>query len=492
MIRLLPRRKPLPPGDPWDPSRPLLEWTPGVPWTIADSYMGVCVFGSTGSGKTSGSMAAVSLAMLRAGFGALYLTVKPEDRQTYTDHVRAAGRLDDLMIFSPDHLLRYNFIQDEIDHAESTTGLIENLNSLIMTTTELAERGGGSSSGGDNDRYFRLESSRLGRNSLTVLVFSGEPVTIPNLHRLIVSAPRSMEQIQSGEWRNTYCGECLEKADQVDKLPSQAADFDLALSYFLREWPALSSRTRSVVQSTLTSSTDMLSRGAARDMLSSPNPNVSPSMTYDGKIIIADFPVLVYRDVGQLIQVVIKYMFQRAASRRDLSKNPRPTFIMADEAHLLLVEQDHIFQSTARSSRTACVYATQSVSGLLDALGANSEPKVHSLLANLQTRICHQQTDIRTIEYTQQLIGRSRQLVMSGNQDKDANWLSPLFGVDTGQSSGFSEIWEHELQAADINGLARGGPPPNVTEAIVYQGGKAFPNGRTWTKAVIPQEPRRA
>ena len=491
MIRLLPRRKPQPPADPWDPSRTLLEWTPGAPWTIGDSFMGAGILGVTGSGKTSGSLAALSLGMLRAGYGGRYLTVKPEDRQTYTDQVRAAGRLDDLMIFSPDHLLRYNFIQDEIDHAESTTGLIEILTALVMTVSELMERSG-PSSGGDNERYFRMEGARLGRNSVTVLVYSGEPVTIPNLHAIIVSAPRSMEQIQSGEWRNTYCGACLQKADEADKTPSQAADFDQTLSYFLREWPAFSSRTRSVVQSTVTSPTDMLSRGAARDMLSSPKPNVSPSMMYDGKIIIADFPVLVYREVGQLIQVVLKYMWQRAHSRRDVTKNPRPTFIMADEAHLLLVEQDHIFQSTARSSRTACVYATQTVSGLLDALGANAEPKVHSLLANLQTSICHQQTDIRTIEYMQQLIGRSRQLVMSGNQDRDANWLAPLFGVDTGQSSGFSETWEHELQAADLNSLARGGPPQCVTEAIVYQGGKAFPNGRNWTRAVIPQEPRRA
>ncbi len=493
MIRLLSRRKSKPALDRWDPSATLLEWTAGAPWSIGDSFMGVMGFGSTGSGKTSGSMAAISLAMLRAGYGGLYLTVKPEDRQTYTDHVRAAGRLDDLMVFSPDHLLRYNFIADEMAHAKSPAGLIENLTALIMTTTELAERGGRSSSGGDNERYFRLESSRLARNALLVLVFSGEPVTLPNLHRLIVSAPRSIEQIQSGEWRNTFCGECLEKTDAAEKLPSQRADFDLALSYFLHEWPALSSRTRSVVQSTLTSATDMLSRGAARDMLSSPKPNVSPSMMYEGKIIIADFPVLVYREIGQLVQIVLKLMWQRAHARRDTTKNARPTFIMADEAQMLLVEEDQRFQAIARSTRTACIFATQSVSGLVEALGGPSaEPKVHSLLTNLQTRICHQQTDVRTVEYMQQLIGRSRQLVMNGNQDRDANWLAPLFGVDTGQSSGFSESWEHELQAADINGLARGGPPHCVTEAIVYQGGRAFPNGHTWIRARIPQEPRRA
>ncbi len=491
-MRLLHRRKPKSSPHPWEPSAPLLHWAAGSPWSVGDSFMGTMVFGSTGSGKTSGSMAALCRAMLRAGYGGLFLTVKPEDRQTYTEYVRDTHRLSDLLVFSPDHLLRYNFIADEMTHSRNPVGLVENLTTLIMTVTELGERGSTAGSGGENERYFRLEAMRLCRNALLVLVLSGELVTIPNLHKLIVSAPQSLERIQGGEWQATYCGECLQLADNADKTASQRADFDLALSYFLHEWPALSHRTRSVVQSTLTSTTDMLSRGAARDMLSSPSPNVSPSMMYDGKVMIADFPVLVYRDVGQLIQVILKFMWQRAHARRDTTKNNRPTFIVCDEAQLLLVEEDHRFQAISRSTRTACLYATQSVSGLVDALGSNSEPRVHSLLTNLQTRVCHQQTDVRTVEYMQQLIGRSRSLLMSGNQTRDENWLAPMFGQDNGASSGFSEAWEFELQAGDLNGLAKGGPPHCVTEAIVYQGGRRFPNGRTWLKARIPQEPRRA
>ncbi len=491
-MRLLSPRKRKPAVDPWDLNAPLLHWAAGSPWSVGDSFMGTMVFGSTGSGKTSGSMAAICRAMLRAGYGGLFLTVKAEDRQTYTDYVRDTGRLSDLQVFSPDHLLRFNFIADEMARSAGEVGLVENLTALIMTVTDLGEGGSSGSAGGDNERYFRLEAMRLCRNALLVLVLSGEPVTIPNLHRLIVSAPQSIERIQSGEWKTTYCGECLEHADEANKNESQRADFDLALSYFLHEWPALSSRTRSVVQSTLTSTTDMLSRGAARDMLSSPAPNVSPSMMYDGKIMIADFPVLVYRDVGQLIQVIIKFMWQRAHARRDTTRNSRPTFIVCDEAQMLLVEEDHRFQAISRSTRTAVVYATQSVSGLIDALGPQSEPKVHSLLTNLQSRICHQQTDIRTVEYMQQLIGRSRQVMMNGNQSRDENWLAPIFGTDQGASSGFSETWDYELQASDLNSLAKGGLPHCVTEAVVYQGGRCFPNGRTWLKARIPQEPRRA
>ena len=217
--------------------------------------MGSLILGSTGSGKSSGSMAAMCCAMLRAGYGGLFLTVKPEDCATYTRYVRNAGRIDDLLVLSPEHDLTYNFIADEMARSRSPVGLVEQLAALLTTVSELGENGGqASASGGDNERYFRLESQRLCRNGLLAMVLAGRTVTIPDLHRLIVSAPQSIEQVQSDDWQNSsFCYACLRAADLVSKSPSQGADFELALSFFLREWPGLSARTRSVVQSTLTS-----------------------------------------------------------------------------------------------------------------------------------------------------------------------------------------------------------------------------------------------
>lgn len=472
----------------WDLDQPLLHWADGVPWTIGDACVGTQIFGTTGSGKSTGSLAAIVKAMLAAGFGGLFLTAKGSDCRTSTEFVRAAGRSDDLLIFSPDNPLRYNFIQDEIQNGAGLRGLVENLTSLIMTTAQLGDKGGGSS-GRSDDQFFRLEGTRLCRNALCALVLGRKNVTVPDLHRFITSAPSTPEQVQSEEWqRSSFCFQCLQAADRAPKSESQRLDWELSLGYFLNEWPRLSSRTRSVVQSTLTSITDLLSRGAARDMLSSPNPNVSPAMMYDGAVMIADFPVLVHREIGQLIQVILKFCWQRSHSRRDVNANPRPTFIVADESHLLVVDADQTFQTTARSTRTAVVYATQSISTYLDAFGSQAEPKVHTLLGNLQTQICHQQTDTKTVQYMQELIGRSRQFVMNSSTSRDSDWLSPLFGGgSTGGSAGFSEQFEFELQASDLNSLAKGGAPHWMTEAILYQGGRRFPNGRTWLRAGIKQ-----
>ena len=99
-----------------------------------------------------------------------------------------------------------------------------------------------------------------------------------------------------------------------------------------------------------------------------------------------------------------------------MQANPRPTFIVVDECHLLAVSADQVFQTTARSSRTAVVYATQSISNYLSAFGGpQAEAEVHSLLGNLQTQVFHQQTDTCTNSYAAELIGRTRQFMTSAN-----------------------------------------------------------------------------
>lgn len=54
-------------GTRFDLETPLLELAPGAPWTIRDSFQGACVMGSTGSGKSSGSLALLARGMLAAG-----------------------------------------------------------------------------------------------------------------------------------------------------------------------------------------------------------------------------------------------------------------------------------------------------------------------------------------------------------------------------------------------------------------------------------------
>lgn len=471
----------------WDLSDPVLQWEPGETWTIGSACQGTQIFGSTGAGKSSGPIRLLSEAFIKSQWGGIFFVAKKDDAATYKKYVADAGRLDDLLVFSPDMLLKYNFIDAEMTQSDGT-GLAEGLTALLMMVAGLADRGQGEVR--ETEPFFRLEATRLLRNAILSLVLANEPVTVPNIHRLIVSAATSVEQVRSEAWqRESYLYRVMVAADRAPKTESQRKDFALASSHLLREWPGLASKTRSSCQATLTATTDILSRGAARDLLSSPTTNVTPQMCHDGAIVIVDFPTLVYHDVGRLIQVIIKYCWQRAHGRRDVSRNPRPTFMIADESHLLAVDTDPTFQTTARSSRTAVVYATQSISNYLEVFGERSEPKVSSLTGNLQTQIHMQQSDVKTIAYAQELLGRRRHLMMNGNQSSE-DWLAPLLGMGSrGSSAGFSETYEHDLQASDFNRLAKGGPPRWQCDAILYEGGKTFAStGRTWMPVRFKQK----
>lgn len=476
----------------WALETPVLEWARGAVLDLRALFAGTIILGATGAGKSSSTLRFILREVLRLGAGGIFFTVKPEDTHDYIRYVREAGRERDLRVIAiEDRPFRFNFVKEEQRYTKDPVMLAENITGLLTTLAELGETQ--SSSGGDgNEKFFRQGMDRLSRSAMLVLILSGEPITMANLHRIVVSAPKTREQARSENFQNeSFLYHCLKAADATAKNVSLHADWEMCVTYFLEEWCTLSPRTRSVIEAMLTTLTEVLSRGLARDLICSTSPNASPSDTYDGAIYIVDVPVLQYRETARILQTAMKYMFQRAHARRDVAKNSRPTVMVADEAQTLLVEADNEFQAIARSTRTAVIYATQSVSGMLDAMGGpSSEPRVMSLLSNLTNKVIHQSTDARTVQWFQNLVGKSMRLMISGNnQRQNVDWLGTLLGYeDESSTAGFSEQMDFELQASDFNSLVTGGPPHFFAEALVYQGGRPFPNGRSWLRTAIPQK----
>jgi hypothetical protein len=86
-------------NDPTDLEYPLLFLSEQDVWRLRDACEGVQIFGATGSGKTSGSGQSLAKAYLRAGYGGLVLTVKPDERQLWERYCRDTGKEDSLVIF---------------------------------------------------------------------------------------------------------------------------------------------------------------------------------------------------------------------------------------------------------------------------------------------------------------------------------------------------------------------------------------------------------
>lgn len=478
------------PRTPWDLATPILNLDRSDQWTIGDACQGMQIYGSTGSGKTSGPMAEVLTSYLYNGFGGIFLTSKPTDTADYIRLCKKTNRLQDLKIFGINHDLRYNPLQAELLRKDAGAGLTENIISLLSSLLEVAERNQGE--GGREDSGFWARANRqLMRNSVDLLVLATGQLSVPDLYRLVVSAPTSLEQLRSEEWkRQSFCFRCLAEAERKPKTPRQQADLELIADFFLVEFVTLSDRTRSVVVSTFTSMLDVMNRGVIRDLMSSSQTNVTPEMAQEGALLLIDLPLKIFGEVGLFTQILWKHCFQLAMERRDVSANPRPVFIASDESHLFAVSTDQTFQTTARSSRTAVLNSTQSISNYLVALGESSEAAVYSLLGNLQTQVFCQQADIKTNQYAAELIGRSKQyLVNCNNSQQQPEWFE-LFPQDRGRqvSTGVSETYEWEVQPSRFATLRKGGPPHWQVEAILYQGGRRFRStNRPWLPLTFNQ-----
>jgi len=476
------RRRISAPHDPWDLSTPLLRLGNNDVWTIGDACQGTQVFGGTGSGKSTGPISLICRNFLLAGFGGLFLTSKPTDRDDYIRWCRETGRLEDLRIFGINEPLRFNPLQAELLRQDAGAGLTENIIGLLSTLLEVAERDRGQG-GMEESGYWKRANRQLMRNAVDLLVLAHGRLSVPDLYRLVVSAPTSLEQLRSEEWkRNSFCFQCLAAAERKPKSPRQFADFELIADFFLVEFVALSERTRSVVVSTFTSMLDVLNRGVIRDLMSSET-NVTPEMAQEGAIFLIDLPLKVFGEVGLFTQILWKYCFQQAMERRDISGNSRPVFLVTDESHFTAVSRDQLFQTTARSSRTAVLNATQNLSNYLAAFGDKAEAEVHSLLGNLQTQIFCQQADIKTNLYAAELIGRTKQFLMNCNNSQQPQEWYQVFPRDRGRqvSMGMSETFEYEVQPSRFAQLRKGGPPHWQVDAIWYQGGRRFgTSGRSW------------
>lgn len=492
MWSLFRRRKTKPTtGGGWDLSRPLAWLSPSDPWTIGDACQGVQVFGATGSGKTSGVMAWLLTACLRAGCGALLLTVKPGDREFYERLIRDAGRANDLILFGPEHRETFNFLDAELSRTDRGAGHVANLVRLFSTAIELMDRGQ-RGAGREDESYWKRTSRQKLTNSIEALVQAKGRITVPDLHRFVISAPTSSQELMSDEWRaKSFCFECLREADAKSS-GSRQQDLRLATDFYCLEWPNLSDKTRSIILSTVTSMLDTLGRGVVRDLLSAETTTVRPEMACDGKLILIDMPLKQFGEAGLMVQTIWKYCFQMAMERRDVTENPRPVCLVVDESHLLTSSEDALFQTTARSSRVITLYSTQSISNYLAAFGGDkAEAEVHSLLGNLQSQFFCQQADIMTNSYAAELIGRNRQWFFNSNQSHGAtDCFDLLVGgrASTGGSAGISESYEFEVQPNVFTTLKQGGPPNWIVEAIVVRGGRRFQKtGRAWLPVSIRQ-----
>lgn len=465
----------------WNLDEPLLYLSnhPHDTWRIRDACEGTQIFGATGSGKTSGSGRALARAFLENGFGGLVLCAKTDEPELWFRYAHETGRESDLILLSRE---RFNFLHYEANRPGAGAGQTENLVTLFMQVAEIANQRHGYATA---DLYWERAVKQLLRNAVDLLAIARGTVNLPELFEIIRTAPQDTSEAASAAWRSeSICFDYIQKAaDNATKNPDLQPEYAMTAKYWLEEFPRMDNRPRSSIVSLFTTLADCFLRGELRKLFSTTT-TVIPDQTTLGRIIIVDLPVKEWSELGQYAAVLMKFMTQKALERRpDL--DARPVFIWADEAHYFTTDYDQIFQTTARSSRACTVYLTQNYSNYLSALGGESaRPKVDSLLGNLQTKIFHQNGDAVTNRWAAEAIGRRLQYRYGSSV---AHGVS-VQGYSSTVTESEQQVIDFDLEPSAFTTLLKGGAPSrNVVEGVVFQSGRAWSNGRTWLRALFPQ-----
>ena len=508
----------------------------GNQWMTRDASTGLICFGMTGSGKSSGPLRSIALRFLELGYGGIVFCAKPDECETWESYAKEKGREKDIILLSKETFcfLDYEFSRD----AEAGGGQVENVVGIFLEVVRITKD---KRNGGTSDEYWQNAIKQFLRNTISLLVLAEESVTLPNIKAAIDTTLRSNDvaenlknflsefeeycgetsvaaQWESGapfkdvyaqfenvyrEWHGKtlnqqvldaakqFCSSLLLKA--IYNRKNTGPDYELGYNYFLVEFPQLDERTRSNTISSFTVLADSMLRGEfLRCFGAKESSLVIEDLYRKGKILIVDQDVKRHGLVGQMTAAIIKLCFEKMIERREDISDPdaRPVFLWGDECQFFALEYDQKFQTTARSSRTLTVYATQNLDNLYDGYG---KEKANSLLGNLGTKIFCQNGDHTTNKWAADSIGQEVLRRRSQNYgDSKSGGMKGDYNKSDNYSEGWSEQKDYKVDIVQFTTLQTGGPRGQCQVGYIFwQSGRVLKNGDVFVRGTIKQKCRK-
>jgi len=474
-------------------------------WTIREAVEGVGIFGSIGSGKTSGSGKTLAIKYLKNGWGGLVLTTKTDEKKQWIEYCSIANRKKDLIIIEPGGYYHFNFLEYLSANKNDGASLTENIADVLKTVLRSSEEKSG---GKSDDPFWESSLDMLIFNTIDLCQLAYEKVSVEHLYNIAVSAPRkdgvksetnsrafdkafmlAQENVSNkiaDFWKKksianpekSFNPELLE-AIIVDEIP-EAKLLREVDQFFVEHYRNLSEKTRSIVDFVFIGFLFRLTKDPVFSLFCKGESNVTPEYSLNGKIILLNLPVKIYHKVGRDCQIMFKYIWQRAMEKRIVSVNPRPVFLFADEAQNFIHEYDTDYQATARSSRIATVYISQNLANYHANMGGlKSEYRVKSFLATLGTKIFHANSDVDTNNWASALIG--------DGYVEDFSRTNTLTGEFSSSTTSSYKL-ERMVRPEEFMGLASGGPKNHfLVESYVVRQNNAFYDGRNHKKITFLQ-----
>jgi TraM recognition site of TraD and TraG len=476
---------------PWrKPPEPLAatlwSWTKHDRMTVRDLLNGgLCVFGRSGSGKTSSSGKMIGRSIVRhRNSGGLILAAKPEDKLMWQGIFEETGRAGDLLVFEPDGKLRFSFTDFEMQHGGHTRNIVRCLLTLGETLRSSDNKGGGE----DSD-FFERQNERLLYDAVEIVKLATGKVDSWDLHRFITGSATSAQQLASEEWRAGFHNQCLKTAFERPKKPIEQHDCQLAMEYWLSEYPNMADKTRSSILAGVMGILHIFNTGVVRELVSTTT-NVTPEVMANGKWLLVNMPPAEWGDIGNFVNAGWKFLTQRWNLRRVTKDTDCINVIWCDEASQFLSSMDGHYLAQCRSHLGCMVFLTQSKHSFYAALkGQSGRHQADALLSNFSAKVFHALGDVETAEWASSLIGRDLQTFIGGSMAPLTDFWDEIMG-----RSRFTGNFNQHIEAivqpgVFLNGLRTGGRTNRMTcDAIVIKSGDPFSCAQNWLQVAFSQQ----
>ena len=408
--------------------RSLLNLTRYDPWSIRASFTHLLALGTTGSGKTSGTLKHVILAMLNAGFGALFCIAKSEDAQAIVEYCRQTKRLGSLLHWNGTNG-GYNFLAGEL----ARSGNINNVIDLLMAVLAMV-RETGSNAGRASEQFWIDSVLQQLRATVPIIFAATGTVRISDILAFVRSAPNSLEQMRDPTWqRDSFFFSIFQAAAEV----LDDASGERAMAYW-REFCSLDAKTAGNIRVSLTTALSRFEHGWLKEAFCGETTLCPELMMSGGVLILMDFPVQTHGEDAALGQKIFKYCSQRVLLARNGMEphlRDRPVAIVADECQNFLYN-DAEFLAQCRSSMVAVVMATQSLPTLYAKIGGDHpHDRAHHLISNFNNIVLHSTACPETAEWFARKIGKSVQRRANFSESEGTN---QSFGMTMGEGSNWN------------------------------------------------------
>lgn len=444
---------------------------------LADAYSGIGIFGTTGSGKTSSTLAQIVLGLHRhpAKPSLLVCPAKKSDLALHQDLHRRAGSKHRFLVFGEGQT--FNFVDYLITRAggvEALLPVLEDLNGLLTRGRTQTQ-----------DGFFQPVGIRTGMEAMRATKLA-HGVTCPHHARDFVASAASTDDELDDDSR--YAVQTLRQLAKV-----KGDEADRCLNYWAEERIRMgkSEKTLASVDAVAMNLLNQFTGGPVGRCMGGPTSTVTPEMLEQPTVLFLDFPALTGGAPNRLLLAAFMMTVNRYALQRD---GGLPIVLIADEfAQFVNPGEDANMAAVLRSHLFGRVLVGQNLPQLAAQLGAGPGglQEAQSLVANLATVFLHANSCKETNEHFSAVVGEEPVTTTGGTADtgEPFNLAGSLMGTwEPRVSVSFHTQYRRALLPQTFLQLKTGGPANGYeAEAVVLAANRKFGNGLSWKRVSIPQ-----